>query len=117
MKVASFLSIAIIGDQDLVNGLRMAGINRYHIISNLDTARDEIRNEVSALISDPEIGVIVILEDYAEYISDMVKKLRDEKKVTPVIVSVPSKFGAKYKDVRAYYKGYIRDFIGFDLQI
>jgi len=117
MKVASYLSIAIIGDQDLVNGLRMAGVNRYRIIDNPEAARDEIRNEVSSLIADRQIGVIVILEDYAEYISDIVKKLRDEKRVTPVIVSVPSKFGSKYQDVRAYYKGYIRDFIGFDLQI
>ncbi len=117
MKVASYLSIAIIGDQDLVNGMRLAGINRYHIINNNQNAREEVRSEVRGLMANPEIGVIVILEDYAEYITDMVKKLREEKKVTPVVVAVPSKFGAKYQDVRAYYKGYIRDFIGFDLQI
>ena len=117
MKIASYLSIAVIGDQDLVNGLRMAGINRYHIVGKTGNVSDEVRNEVTQLMANPEIGIIVILEDYADYIADFVRRLREEKKVTPVIVAVPSKFGAKYRDVRAYYKGYIRDFIGFDLQI
>jgi vacuolar-type H+-ATPase subunit F/Vma7 len=117
VKVASYLSIAVVGDQDLVNGLRMGGLNRYHIVSSTANVRDEVRNEVSKFMTNPEIGVIVILEDYADYIADFIKRLRDEKKVTPVVVAVPSKMGAKYADVRAYYKGYIKDFIGFDLQI
>lgn len=117
MKVTSYLSIVVVGDPDLVNGLRMAGVNRYHIVNGTVNVRDEVRTEITRLMANPEVGVIVILEDYADYIVDMVKRLRDEKKVTPVVVSVPSKLGAKYADVRAYYKGYIRDFIGFDLQI
>jgi vacuolar-type H+-ATPase subunit F/Vma7 len=28
------LDIAVIGDEDLVNGLRLAGVSRYHVIED-----------------------------------------------------------------------------------
>ena len=58
-----------------------------------------------------------MLEDYTQYVDDLVTQVREGKKTTPVIVEVPSKFGTSYRDVREYYKGYARSFIGFDIEI
>ena len=117
MTLIQNLGIAVIGDEDLVNGLRLAGVNKHHILSGDDAIRDEIRGFLKELLSDPGVGVIVILEDYRKYVDDLLAKMREEKRMTPVVVEVPSKYGTRYQDVNGYYRQYIRDFIGFDLQI
>ena len=117
MTLTRDLSISVIGDQDLVNGLRMAGITRYHIVEDTGNTREEVREALSQLIDDPTVGVVVLLEEYGEYVRDLVDQIRRKKKVIPVVVEVPSKYGTRYEDVRDYYKRYIKDFIGFELQI
>ncbi len=109
--------VAVIGDEDLVSGMRLAGISRYHLIKDGSDASKEVRQALSNLIGEPDVSVIVIPEDYAEYVSDLLAQVREGKKITPVIVEVPSKHGTKYGDARAYYKAYIRKFIGFNVEI
>ena len=111
------LGIAVIGDEDLVSGMRLAGIERYHLIKDDHDKGEEVRQALSSLIGEPDIGVIVILEDYTQYVADLVTQVRERKKITPVIIEVPSKFGTSYGDVKEYYKGYARSFIGFDIEI
>ncbi len=111
------LGIAVIGDEDLVSGMRLAGIGRYYLIKGDGDTGEEVRQALSSLIGEPDIGVIVIPEDYTEYVSDLLTQVREGKKMTPVIVEVPSKFGTRYGDVREYYKGYARAAIGFDIEI
>ncbi len=111
------MGIAVIGDEDLVSGMRLAGIGRYHLIKEDHDTGEEVRQVLSGLIAEPDVGVIVILEDYAEYVSDLLTQVKEGKKVTPVIVEVPSKRGRGYQDAREYYKAYIRKFIGFDIEI
>ena len=111
------MSIAVIGDEDLISGMRLAGISRYHLIKDEPDIGEEVRQALSNLIGEPDVGVIVILEDYVEYVSDLVTQVREGKKVTPVIVEVPSKRGTSYGDAREYYKRYARSFIGFDVEI
>ena len=38
-----FLDVAIIGDEDLVNGLRLAGVSRYFVIENSHNIGADIR--------------------------------------------------------------------------
>lgn len=114
---AKHLNIAAIGDEDLVSGLRLAGVSRYYVIKGNHNAREDVRRALSELIYEPNIGVVMILEDYMEYIKDLVAKVREGRKITPVIIEVPSKFGTKYKDVVGYYKKFIRESIGFDIEI
>jgi len=57
------------------------------------------------------------LEDYAEYVEDLVTQVKKGKGTTPVIVEVPSKFGTKYPDIREYYRALIRESIGFEVEI
>ena len=107
------LTIAAIGDEDLVNGMRLAGISRYCLIEG----DQQVREALTELVNDPEIGIIIILEEYAKHAEDLIAGVRDKKSMTPVIVEVPSKYGTKYKDIGALYKAYLKHFIGFDVEI
>ena len=111
------LDIAAIGDEDLVNVLRLAGISRYYMIKDDHDVREDVRKALTELIDEPNIGIVMILEDYAEYTGDLVTQVRKGRRITPVIIEVPSKFGTKYRDVREYYKAFIRESIGFDVEI
>lgn len=109
------LNIAVIGDEDLVNGLRLAGINRYYMVK--DGTREEVRKVLGELLADSDISIIAISEDYVESVEDLLIQVREGKGMTPVIVEVPSKYGTRYQDVSGYYKGYIKKFIGFDIEV
>ncbi|HEY56926.1 MAG TPA: hypothetical protein G4N90_05785 [Dehalococcoidia bacterium] len=109
------LEIAVIGDEDLVSGLRLAGVRRYRIVTEGD--REEVRQALTELLDEPGVGIIVILEDYARHVADLVTQAQERKTSPPVVIEVPSKYGTRYKDVTQYYKAYIRKFIGFDIEI
>lgn len=115
MMDINHMDMAVIGDEDLVNGLRLGGVSRYRIIE--EENRDEIRDALTEFMADPEIGIVVILESYAGYVEDIVSKAAERKTSSTVIVEVPSKYGTEHKDVTKYYKAYIRKFIGFDIEI
>jgi vacuolar-type H+-ATPase subunit F/Vma7 len=111
------LSIAVIGDEDLVSALRLAGVSRYHIIKGNHEVGEDVRKALTELIGEAEVGIIAIQEDYATYVEDLMTQVKEGKSLTPVIIEVPSKYGTKYEDVTEYYKVYIRKFIGFDIEI
>ena len=111
------LNIAVIGDEDLVSGLRLAGVSRYHIIKDNHDTAEEVRQALTELIGEPEVGIIAIQEDYTKYVEDLMTQVKEGKSLTPVIIEVPSKYGTKYEDVTEYYRVYIRKFIGFDIEI
>jgi vacuolar-type H+-ATPase subunit F/Vma7 len=109
--------IAAIGDAELVSVLRLAGVSRYYMIRNGPNAHDDVRKALIDLINRPNVGIVVIQENYAEYVEDLVAQVRKGRGMTPVIIEVPSKFGTKYPDVREYYKAFIRESIGFEVEI
>ncbi len=107
------LDIAVLGDEDLVSGMRLAGVRRARVVEG---GAEEVQRELSALIGDPSVGIIIILEEYAELAADIVRRAR-ETKDAPIMVEVPSKHGTRFGDVSAYYRSYIREFIGFDIEM
>ena len=111
------LDIAVIGDEDLVNGLRLAGVHCYRMITGDYDIGEEVRQALTEVIDEPDIGIIVILEDYMRYIEDLVAQVKEKRVSPPIIIEVPSKYGTRYDDVSQYYKAYIRKFIGFDIEI
>jgi len=117
MRPIRNLNIAIIGDEDLVSGLRLAGVKKYHVIKDGRDIREDIRKALTELIGDPDVGIIAIQEDYVKHVEDLIGQVREEKRLTPVIVEVPSKYGTKYQDAAEYYKSYVRKFTGFDIEI
>ncbi len=117
MTAINQLGIAVIGDEDLVNGMRLAGINKYTVIGEETDKAERVNKALSDLSNKPEIGIIVIQENLAEYAKNQISQLKQSRKLTPVIIEVPSKFGSEFGDVREYYKKYAREFIGFDIEI
>jgi len=112
------MGIVVIGDEDLVSGMRLAGVSRYYTVDEKDKdARETVRKTILSLIGEPDVGVIALQEDFSPFIQDIIKNLRDEKRVIPIIVEVPSKYGANLEDIIARYKSYIRRFVGFEIQI
>jgi len=109
--------IAIIGDEDLVSGLRLAGVSRYYVIKEGLNIVEDVHKALSSLIDEPDIGIVAIQEDYVKYVEDLIAQLKEGKRLTPVIIELPSKYGTKYVDVARHYKEYIRKCIGFDVEI
>ena len=65
------LTIAVIGDEDLVSGLRLAGVSQYYVIKDDRDTAEEVRQALTELIGKPEIGIIAIQEDYSQYVEDL----------------------------------------------
>lgn len=111
------VTIAVIGDEDLTNAMRLAGVCKYYAIDNDPKIREETRNALTELLATSEIGIIVIQEEYMEYVDDLIRQHRQERRMTPVVIGVPSKHGTGYPDVTAYYKTYVKGVIGFDIEV
>ncbi len=111
------LNIAVIGDEDLVNGLRLAGVTRYYVIKDNHDTEEDVRRALTELIGTPDVGIIAIREDYVQYVEDLIAQVKEGKSLTPVIIEVPSKYGTKYQNIAEYYKSYVRKFTGFDVEI
>lgn len=111
------LAIAVIGDEDLVNGMRLAGINRYKIIDQGQDVAQQVRENLNKFMNEPEIGLVIILEDYLSHVEDILGRVKASRKLTPVIIEIPSMRGTSYGDTKQYYKAFIRKYIGFDVEI
>ena len=111
------LDIAVVADEDLVSILRLAGVSRYHIVSDGPSRGEDIRKSLGALLQEPDVGIVVIPEDYREYAADLLAAVRERKGTTPVIIEVPSRYDPTYRDAREYYRATIRKFIGFDIEV
>jgi len=117
MMSIKHLDIAVIGDEELVNAMRLTGISKYYTMKGNHDVREDVRKALTELLAEPDIGIVIILEDYAQYAEDLVTQLRKRRGTTTVIVEVPSKFGTKYPDAREYYRALIRESIGFEVEI
>ncbi len=110
------LGIVVVGDEDLVAGMRLGGVGKYVTVRNDPSAREEVRKVMSNIINDATVGVIALQEDYMPFAEAAINQLRLEKRLTPVIIGVPSKLGAR-ADTIEQYKAFIRRFVGFEIQI
>lgn len=117
MMPVGHLEIAIVGDEDLVNMMRLAGIRKYRQIGSEGNVGEDVRNVLTELIDDAEVSVIAIQEDYVDYVRDLIIRVQEAKSLTPVIVEVPSKHGTKYPNAAEYYKAFVSKFVGFEIQI
>jgi vacuolar-type H+-ATPase subunit F/Vma7 len=111
------LDIAVIGDEELVNALRLAGVSKHYTVKGDHEVRENVRKALTELLAGSDIAIVIILEEYAQYVEDLVAQVKKGKATTPVIIEVPSKFGTKYPDIRGYYSALIRESIGFEVEI
>jgi len=117
MMPARNLNIAVIGDEDMIAMLRLAGITRYHVIEDNNSIEENVREALSELIGDPSVSIVAMQEDHMNYVEDLVAQVEEGKGLTPVIIGVPSKYGTKYPNVAEYYKAFVRKFVGFEIEI
>lgn len=114
---AQHLGIAVIGDQELVSALRLAGIRKHYTIEDNQDAKEHTRKALTELLGEPNVGLVIMLEDYAQYVGDLMAEARRKRGTTLVIVEVPSKSGTKYPNTKEYYRALIRESIGFEIEI
>ena len=60
------MDIAVIGDQELVSALKLAGIRKTRVIQSDRSAAADIRKALDEYTNDPDVGVIVVLEEFTE---------------------------------------------------
>jgi vacuolar-type H+-ATPase subunit F/Vma7 len=111
------LGVAVIGDEDLVSGMRLAGVRRCHVVNDEHQGASDIREALQALLAEPDIAIIVIPEEYEPVVEEELAKLRESRRLVPVVLPVPSRRGTRFGDARTYYRQYIRKFIGFDIEV
>jgi vacuolar-type H+-ATPase subunit F/Vma7 len=111
------LDIAIIGEADQVALIRLAGVEKYEVIDDDQGRREKVREALGRFMEDPSIGIIVMPENWMDHVEDLRKKILERKKITPVIIEIPSGFRREKEDVRQYYQSYAKRLLGFTIEI
>lgn len=109
--------IAVVADEDLVNMMRLAGVSKYHIAPQGPGRGEDVRKAVGEWLEEPDLGIIVISEDCVEYVADLLSVVRGGKRLTPVVIDVPSRYEITYPDAGEYYRATVRKVIGFDIEV
>ena len=110
-------SIAIVGGSNLTALLRLAGVGNYYTIEDNSSLETNLRETMSLLINNPAVSIIAIQSDYAVYVRDMINRVIEDRRLTPVIIEVPSGTGTKEENAAEYYRAFVRQFVGFDIEI
>jgi vacuolar-type H+-ATPase subunit F/Vma7 len=111
------LDIAIIGDDDQVALMRLAGVEKYEVIEDGQHLHEKVREALRGFMKDPSIGIILIPENWTGYVDDLRKEILERKKITPVMIEIPSRFQREKEDVRQYYQSYTKRLLGFTIEI
>jgi vacuolar-type H+-ATPase subunit F/Vma7 len=110
------MALAVIGGEDLVNGMRLAGITRCRVVPD-ERQVAEIREALASFAADAGIAIIVIQEEHAAAVAAELARLREARRHVPVVLPVASRTAAHRRDAHQYYREYIRKFIGFDIEV
>lgn len=70
-------------------GFALTGIKDLYAVSN----REEAKSALSKVMQDPDMGVLIITERYAQFLRDDIKKFREERPLYPLIVEIQDKKG------------------------
>jgi vacuolar-type H+-ATPase subunit F/Vma7 len=111
------LDIAIIGEGDQVALARLAGVEKYEVIEDGQHLHEKVRAAFTRFMEDPSIGIIVVPENWTGCLDDLRKKILERKKITPVMIEIPSRFQREKGDVRQYYQSLTKRLLGFTIEI
>ena len=78
--------IAVAGSPEFTTGFRLAGCRKFANVP-ADEKPDRLDDEVSELLDDGDVGIVVMHDDDLEYLSRSVRE-RVETGVEPVVVTV-----------------------------
>ena len=109
--------IAVIGGSNLTTLLRLAGVSQYYTIEDDSFLQNSLRETMTNVINNPDVSIIAIQSDYAVHVRDMIDRVVEDKRLTPVIIEVPSGRDVVEESAAAYYSAFVRKFVGFDIEI
>ncbi len=118
MRGMDDFQIAVIGSRDEVSLLRLTGIRKYVVFDEDDRAlREKLRTAFSELTGDPSVGLILVPDEWMDFVRDMARKLRAGKRVRTVVIEYPARYREEKQDIRRYYSRLTRSLIGFNVEI
>jgi V/A-type H+-transporting ATPase subunit F len=102
------MKIYLISDNvDTHTGMRLVGVE-----GAVAHTRDEIKAQLDRVTSDPEIGIVIIMEKLAKQFPDLIKEIKLTRTL-PLLVEIPDRHGTgRSKD---FLTAYVRDAIGVKL--
>lgn len=103
------MKAAVIGDRNMTLGFSLAGVKKARIAQTPQETEEALKQ----YMSDPEIGVIMLLDSLAESIRPFMNKVQGRKEIYPIIVEVPGKEGARASDP---IDRLIRKAVGIDVE-
>ncbi len=86
MKEGSDYKVAVIGDQLLVRGFKLAGVKEAHIAETTDDAEQSLRN----MFEKDGIGIIIVSENVIGRIKDRRLLYKIDNSLVPLVVEVPA---------------------------
>ncbi len=85
LKEGSSYKIAVIGDQLLVRGFKLAGVKEAHIAETTDDVEQSLKN----IFEKENIGIIIISENAIEKIKDRRLLYKIDNSLVPLVIEVP----------------------------
>ena len=107
--------IAVLAERELVDALRLAGVSRFRALPADKKVRDELNEALREWLGSEVIGVIILGEEHAALAGELIGAVRASKRITPVIVSVPSLAHEADEDFAGRYQALARRFLGMDI--
>lgn len=102
------MQIYIISDNvDTHTGMRLAGIEGVVVHE-----RDELKDALDSVLSNPDIGIILITEKLSGEFPDIINDIKLNRRL-PLIVEVPDRHGTGRKP--DFITSYVNDAIGLKL--
>ncbi|AFZ73160.1 V-type ATP synthase subunit F [Natronobacterium gregoryi] len=78
--------IAVVGSQEFTTGFRLAGVRQFENVPD-DQKESELDEAVTGLLTDENVGILVMHDDDLEYLSRSVRQ-NVETSVEPVVVTI-----------------------------
>jgi V/A-type H+/Na+-transporting ATPase subunit F len=97
------MKVVAVGGKAFVTGFVLSGVNGEYASSP-----DEALAKIQKLVSDPEVGLIMVSDDIARPLRDQLTSIRT-KKAVPLIYEVP---GPGSKAEKVEYRAMLRSILG-----
>ncbi|HHO76886.1 MAG TPA: hypothetical protein ENN05_10730 [Deltaproteobacteria bacterium] len=117
MKNQKDLMVAMIGTVDQVTFMRMGGIGAWRIIRQEGNVAEQVRTALNDFLEDTSIGIIIIPDEWKNYIHDIAQRISRSKSTVPVIVEIPTLFDQDSGKIKSFYQSYAKKLIGFSIEI
>jgi len=109
--------IVVMADPELVDALRLAGVRTTRALRAGPDSASAVGETLQEWLAAEDIGVIVIGADHAELARALISAFRRGKRISPVIVEVPSHNGSWEADSTQYYQQLGRKFLGLEIML